>query len=66
MSDTTDTIAQAIYAMRDRPKVQKKFTVREKGYSGERTVFETDDEVAAERVAGEHCARRVVRNKNNG
>jgi hypothetical protein len=41
-----------------------KYVVVEQGYSGERLVFgPTTDKAAADKVAGEHAARRVIERK---
>lgn len=63
MPETAETVAAAIEALQSRPKSEKKYAVMERGYNRERQIFESDDREAAQTVADQHPARRVVLNK---
>lgn len=56
------TPAQSNLVGRVRPEkhTDLRYTVLERGFNGERVIFETNDRDAARNVAGQHAARRVV------
>jgi hypothetical protein len=41
----------------------EKYVVVEQGYQNQQVVFRTDDKAAADRVASQHAARRVIESK---
>ena len=56
------TPARSNLVVRVRPdkRTDLRYTVVEGTFNGERTIYETDDRDAANRVAGQHAARRVL------
>lgn len=59
---TSEVIATEILRLSQKAAEGNKFLVVEKSYNGERVVFESNDQIAAQRVADQHPARRLVMN----
>jgi hypothetical protein len=64
MADTAETIGNALAELLDKKRgpATKKFVVLQRGYNGERMVYQDDDKKKCQKVVDEHPARRMISN----